>query len=97
MSTDKRFTREQIETRLGVATQMREKAFREDPKSVPFFTELIDKLVMMEAVDECETCCGSGRVIVRAQHRVDAGTKWQRTAEEQIADECPECHGTGTL
>lgn len=44
---------------------------------------------------ECETCGGDGRVTENVVHTVDRGSKWQRSATEQVQTECPTCDGTG--
>lgn len=44
---------------------------------------------------KCETCNGTGRVEVANTVTVDRGTQWQRSDDEMVAIECPECDGRG--
>ena len=44
-------------------------------------------------ISKCETCEGTGRVEVTNTVTVDRGTKWQRSDDEMVEIECPECNG----
>jgi len=52
-------------------------------------------LMVLAGGKTCDTCDGSGRVVETTTHTVDRGTKWQRSADEQIEVECPSCNGDG--
>lgn len=43
----------------------------------------------------CETCEGSGFVIISDTDVVDRRTVWQRSADQLVDVECPSCHGDG--
>ena len=42
---------------------------------------------------ECGTCDGSGEVFVIDTQTLDRGSRWQRTDQEEVAADCPECNG----
>ena len=44
---------------------------------------------------KCEACGGTGRIVETVTHVVDRGTKWQRSAVEEVGTECLECNGFG--
>jgi hypothetical protein len=56
-------------------------------------TAELDAVNLSDSQCDCEMCDGTGFIVFGNKIVTDRGTKWQRTATEQLKETCPACDG----